>query len=115
MKPVTVYSSAPLSTKLSCAFQNLSRQGVPVIVRPLSELPLAPSRQQREALRDERLSLQLSLANIGTLLDAFESGTQQPALGQEPGLRAERESLRARLRGVEATLRGQGGTPLSAS
>ena len=110
MSEVIVYSSAPETTQLACAFQGLRRAGYGVVVRPLSARP-APtlSRKQRLRLQDERHGLCQQLATIGLKLDGFERGTLRPQAGEEPGLRAERDSLQARLRGVEATLRAQGG------
>jgi len=107
MSQVTIYSSAPETTQLACAFQNVRRAGYGVVVRPLSERP-APSltRKQHRRLQDERNTLCQLLATIGLKLDGFENGTLRPDAGEEPGLRAERDSLQARLRGVEAALRG---------
>jgi hypothetical protein len=108
MSQVTVYSSAPETTQLACAFQNVRRAGHALVVRPLSARP-APSltRKQRLRLQDERHAVCQTLANIGLKLDLFETGQLRPDVGEEPGLRAERDSLQARLRGLEAALRDQ--------
>lgn len=105
MQTVNLYSSAPLSTQLACAVQGLSRQGIEVVVRPLSELVASPTRKQLLRLQDERAALRLQLATVGEALDSFENGRLVLDAGQECGLRAERDSLRSRLRGVEASLK----------
>jgi hypothetical protein len=102
-----MYSSAPLSTELACAMQVLSRQGLTVVVRPLSELPTSPMRKQLLRLHDERNALRLQLATVGELLNAVENGMRVLSAGDEQGLRADRDSLRSRLRGVEAALKKQ--------
>jgi hypothetical protein len=105
MKPVLVYSSAPETTQLACAFQNVRRAGYVLLVRPLSARP-APTltRKQRLRLEDERNAVCQLLATIGLRLDGIEQGALRPDVGEEPGLRAERDSLRARLRGLQAAL-----------
>ena len=115
MSQVTVYSSAPETTQLACAFQNVRRAGHALVVRPLSARP-APTltRKQRLRLEDERNAVCQLLATIGHKLDGIEQGTLQPDVGEEPGLRAERDSLQARLRGLQATLAAQQGGATSA-
>ena len=105
MSQVTVYSSAPETTQLACAFQNVRRAGHELVVRPLSARP-APNltRKQRLRLEDERYAVYQLLANIGLKLDMIESGQLRPDVGEEQGLRAERDSLTARLRGLDAAL-----------
>lgn len=105
MSTITVYSSAPETTQLACAFQNVRRAGHELVVRPLAARP-APNltRKQRRRLEDERYGVLQLLVNIGQKLDLFENGTLRPDVGEEPGLRAERDSLTARLRGLEAAL-----------
>ena len=105
MTYVTLYSSSPETTQLACAFQGLRRQGLGIIIKPLSARP-APSlsHKQRLRLEDERNAVCQLLANLGLKLDLMESGALRPDVGEEPGLRAERDSLQARLRGLEAAL-----------
>ena len=104
---ITVYSSRPETTQLACAFQGLRRAGLGIIIRPLSARP-TPSltRKQRLRLQGERYEVCQLLATIGHKLDLVESGRLQLAVGEEQGLRAERDSLRARPRGLEAALQG---------
>ena len=110
MSQVIVYSSAPETTQLACAFQNVRRAGYTLVVRPLSAKP-APNLtgKQRRRLEDERNATCQLLANIGLKLDLFETGQLRPDVGEEPGLRAERDSLTARLRGLQAALHGPQG------
>ena len=116
MSQVTVYSSAPETTQLACAFQNVRRAGHPLVVRPLSARPVPSlTRKQRLRLQDERHAVCQALANIGLKLDLFETGQLRPDVGEEPGLRAERDSLQARLRGLQAALRSQEGGPAGAT
>ena len=106
MSQVTVYSSAPVSSQLAGAFQGLKNLGIEVIVRPLSALPVRPRPGQVEApLRAEHLQVCLRLAAIGEQLDAHEQGRQLLAAGEENGLRAERDALQARKRGLESSRR----------
>jgi hypothetical protein len=85
---VNVYCSAPISdSRLACAFLSLTRQGVQLVERPLSELGLPAPRREL---------LQLSAHEAGqVLLDA----------GSENGLRAERDALQSRQRALQATRR----------
>ena len=110
MSKITVYSSAPETTQLACAFQNARRAGYELVVRPLSARP-APNltRKQRLRLEDERNAVCQLLANIGLKLDMFETGQLRPDVGEEQGLRAERDSLTARLRGLQVALHGPQG------
>ncbi|MGI4759588.1 MAG: hypothetical protein ACRYF0_02690 [Janthinobacterium lividum] len=112
MKYVTLYSSSPETTQIACAFQGLRRAGLGIIIKPLSERP-APNltRKQRLRLEDERNALRLQLATVGELLSLAEDGQRVLGAGQVPGLRAERDSLQARLRGAEATLQALKGGP----
>jgi hypothetical protein len=111
MRSVNMYSSTPLSTELSCAVQELLRQGLKVVVRPLSELPTANTRKQLLRLREERYGVNQELANIGNKLDLHEQGRLHLTAGEELGLRAERDSLWARLRGLTASIRALEGGP----
>jgi hypothetical protein len=103
MRPVTVYSSAPETTQLACAFQNVRRAGHALLVRPLSARP-APNPSRNEVYQ--------LLANTGQLLDLCEKGEVLLAAGEEQGLRADRDSLNARLRGLQAAItKLEGGEP----
>jgi hypothetical protein len=105
MSQVTIYSSAPESTQLACAFQHVRLAGYKLVVRPLAVYPAPnPTRKQRLRLQDERYGVLQLLANLGLKLDAIEAGTLRPDVGEEQGLRAERDSLLARLRGLDAAL-----------
>ena len=105
MSPVTVYSSAPETTQLACAFQNVRRAGHALLVQPLSARPAPnPARKHLLRLRDERNEVYQLLANTGQLLDLFEKGEVLLAAGEEQGLRADRDSLYARLRGLQAAI-----------
>jgi len=105
MSQVTVYFSAPETTQLACAFQNLRRAGLGVLVRPPSAQPAPnPTQKERRRLEDERNAVYQLLANLGLKLDMIESGQLRPDVGEEQGLRAERDSLTARLRGLQAVL-----------
>jgi hypothetical protein len=106
MSQVNVYSSAPETTQLACAFQNVRRAGHALVVRPLAARPAPnPAHKQLRRLQDERNGVCQLLANIGLKLDMFEKGTVRPDVGEEPGLRAERDSLSARLRGLQEAIR----------
>jgi len=107
MATLHVYSSAPVTTSLACIFQHLSRLGMPVVVQPLEAMPpaLVPSRSWLRMRREERDALCQLLANIGLKLDRHEEGLLRLDAGEEQGLRAERDALQSRLRGVEAALR----------
>lgn len=111
MSPLIVYSSAPVSTQLAVAFQGLKAQGYQVHLRPLSELPAPTGAPQRQQCRRELQRACLHLAAIGDALSAHEAGTLQLALGQEQGLRAERDALLARKRGLERRLAARKGDP----
>jgi|GEM_PF-1918455 len=107
---LTVYSSAPLTTQLACAFQGIKRLGVQVVLRPLADVPSSPApRRRRSALLAERTSLHIRLAAIGDALNQFETGLRGPDAGQEQGLKAERDSLLSRVRGLDAALAAPGG------
>ena len=109
MRSVTVYSSAPLGTQLACAFQNLSRLGLRVVVQPLSALPATPHPgRRRSALRDELLAVSQRLATIGERLTQGENLPGWLDAGTENGLRAERDSLQSRQRAIQQTLKGAG-------
>lgn len=112
MNKLHVYSSAPLSTGVVCAFQNLARAGTQVVVRPLSELPPAPQPGlRRHALHAERTNMQLRLAVIGDQLGYIEDGLVRPEPGVEQGLRAERDALLVRVQAISNTLKSLEGKP----
>jgi uncharacterized membrane protein len=84
MSPVTVYSSAPETTQLACAFQNVRRAGHALLVRPLAtRLAPNPARKHLLRLRDERNEVYQLLANTGELLDLSEKGEVLLAAGEE--------------------------------
>jgi len=117
MSQVTVYSSAPETTQLACAFQNVRRAGHALVVRPLSARP-APTltRKQRLRLEDERNAVSQRLVEIGDQLNDHENGKCRLDAGLEQGLRFEREALRNRQRGLAAAVRAhQGAEATSAS
>jgi hypothetical protein len=96
---VNVYCSAPISdSRLACAFLSLTRQGVQLVERPLSELGLP-------APRRELLQVSQRLAAIGEQLSAHEAGQVLLDAGSENGLRAERDALQSRQRALQATRR----------
>ncbi len=110
MSQVNVYSSAPETTQLACAFQNARRAGLGVVVLPIAQLPaVGTTRKELLRLRDQLLEVTQLLANIGLKLDLFETGQLVPDVGEEPGLRAERDSLFARQRGLLASIKALGG------
>jgi hypothetical protein len=112
MSQVNVYSSAPETTRLACAFQNVRRAGLGIVVRPIAQMPATSTgRKDLLRLRDQRNEVCQLLANIGLKLDLFESGRLVPDAGEEPGLRAERDSLSARLRGLQEAIRTLEGGP----
>lgn len=105
MKFITVYSSRPETTQLACAFQGLRRAGLALVIRPLAARPTpSPTRKQRLRLLAERDEVCQLLATLGHKLDLIETGQLLPDAGEEQGLRAERDSLQARLRGLQAAL-----------
>lgn len=105
MSQVTVYSSAPETTQLACAFQNARRAGLGVVVRPIAQMPATgTTRKELLRLRDERHEVYQLLANTGQLLDLFEKGQVLLAVGEEQGLRADRNSLEVRLRGLQVAI-----------
>ena len=112
MSTLTVYTSTPLSTPLAVAFYNLACQGLTVELKPLSELPTGPrSTPRRSDLYAQLEAVCLELASIGDQLTAHEAGTQRLGAGQENGLRARRDDLTSRMRGLQASLRAQKGGP----
>jgi hypothetical protein len=101
-----VYSSAPETTQLACAFQNARRAGLGVVVLPIAQLPATgSSRKELLRLREQLLDVTQLLANVGLKLDLIETGQLVPDAGEEPGLRAERDSLFARQRGLLASIK----------
>jgi hypothetical protein len=106
MSQVTVYSSAPETTKLACAFQNARRAGLGVVVRPITQMP-ATSTGRKDLLRQREQLHEVTqlLANIGLKLDLFKSGHLRPDVGEEQGLRADRDALHARQRGLLASIK----------
>jgi hypothetical protein len=105
MSQVTVYSSAPETTQLACAFQNARRAGLGVVVLPIAHMPATgTTRKELLRLRDERHEVYQLLANTGQLLDLFEKGEVLLAAGEEQGLRADRNSLEVRLRGLQGAI-----------
>jgi hypothetical protein len=112
MSQVNVYSSAPETTRLACAFQNVRRAGLGVVVRPIAQMPATSTgRKDLLRLRDERNEVTQLLANIGLKLDMIESGTLRPDVGEEQGLRAERDALHARQRGLVTAIQKLEGGP----
>jgi hypothetical protein len=115
MSQVNVYSSAPETTRLACAFQNVRRAGLGIVVRPIAQMPAASTgRKDLLRLRDQRNEVYQLLANTGQLLDLFEKGEVLLAAGEEQGLRADRDSLDARLRGLQAAILTLEGGPTDA-
>jgi hypothetical protein len=105
MSPVNVYSSAPETTKLACAFQNVRRAGLGIVVRPIAQMPATSTgRKELLRLRDQLHEVYQLLANTGQLLDLCEKGEVLLAIGEEQGLRADRDSLDARLRGLQVAI-----------
>jgi hypothetical protein len=114
MSQVNVYSSAPETTRLACAFQNVRRAGLGVVL-PIEQMPAASTgRKDLLRLRDQRNEVYQLLANTGQLLDLFEKGEVLLAAGEEQGLRADRDSLDARLRGLQAAILTLEGGPTAA-
>ena len=111
MSPVNVYSSLPESVQLACAFSGMRRAGLGIVVLPIAQLPATgTTRKELLRLREQLLDVTQALANIGLRLDLFETGQLVPGVGEEPGLRAERDSLFARQRGLLAAIQElQGG------
>lgn len=110
MKTVNVYSSAPVSTKLACAFQGLKSLGMQVVLRPLSALPAPPHPRRRQAsLRDELTEIEAELSAIGEVLDKHVLGCRQLSAGDENGLRFQYDALQSRRRSIQAALRAQEG------
>jgi hypothetical protein len=106
MSRVNVYSSLPESSQLACAFIGMRRAGLGIVVLPIEQMPAASTgRKDLLRLRDQRNEVCQLLANIGLKLDLFETGRLVPDAGEEPGLRAERDSLSARLRGLQEAIR----------
>lgn len=105
-----VYSSQPVGLKLASAFQNLALAGQPIIERPFSALPPPESPPRRRCtLRDDLLRVSVRLAEIGDQLNDHENGKCRLSAGMENGLRAERDSLAARQRGLKASIRAKEG------
>lgn len=105
MSQVNVYSSLPESVQLACAFSGMRRAGLGIVVRPIAQMPAtSPGRKELRRLRDQLHEVTQVLANIGLKLDMIETGRLRPDVGEEPGLRAERDSLFARQRGLLAAI-----------
>jgi len=105
MNRITVYSSRPESVQLACAFSGMRRAGLGIVVLPITQLPATSTRRKELLrLREQRHEVYQLLANTGQLLDLFEKGEVLLSAGEEQGLRADRDSLTARLRGLEAAL-----------
>lgn len=112
MPHVNVYSSAPETTQLACAFQNARRAGLGVVVLPIAQLPATgTTRKELLRLREQLLDVTQLLANIGLKLDLFETGQLVPDVGEEQGLRAERDSLFVRQRGLVVAINKLEGGP----
>jgi hypothetical protein len=103
MQPLNVYSSAPLSTSLAVAMLGLEGLGLEVQLLPIEALPTSSGRRPA-SLRFEWVQLSQRLATIGDALTAHENGALRLAAGDEQGLRAERDDLVSRKRGIEAAL-----------
>lgn len=112
MSQVNVYSSLPESVQLACAFTGMRRAGLGIVVRPIAQLPAtSTTRKELLRLRDQLHEVTQLLANMGLKLDLLETGQLLPDVGEEPGLRAERDSLFARQRGLLASLEALGARP----
>lgn len=113
MAMIFVYSSLPETAQLGSAFIGARRAGLGVEVLPLSMMPATSTgRKDLLRLRNERNEVTQLLANIGLKLDMIESGTLRPDAGEEQGLRADRDALHARQRGlVTAIQKLEGGAP----
>ena len=109
-----VYSSQPVGLKLACVFQSLALSGEPVVELPLSALPPPASPPRRRCtLHDDLLRVSLRLAEIGDQLNDHENGKCRLSAGLENGLRAERDALASRQRGLQASLLARKGAPAS--
>lgn len=112
MSRLIVYSSLPESVQLACAFSGMRRAGLGIVVRPIAQLPATgTTRKELLRLREQLHEVTQVLANIGLKLDLFETGQLVPDVGEEPGLRAERDSLFARQRGLVASIKELEGGP----
>jgi hypothetical protein len=112
MSQVNVYSSLPESAQLACAFSGMRRAGLGIVVLPIAQMPAASTgRKDLLRLRNERNEVTQLLANIGLKLDMIESGTLRPDAGEEQGLRAERDALHARQRGLVTAIQKLEGGP----
>ncbi|MGI4873395.1 MAG: hypothetical protein ACRYFX_19730 [Janthinobacterium lividum] len=109
MSQVNVYSSAPASTQLACAFQNLERLGMQVILRPLQELPTAPQPRPRSlsVLEDELLGITQHLVLVAEQLNEHEQGRHRLDAGLEQGLRFDRDALQTRQKAIQAAIQAQ--------
>ena len=106
MSLLTIYSSLPLPTPLSVACLNLGALGLQVEFKPLSELPPGPGlARQRATVYADLVQVTVHLATLGEQLGAHELGYCRLGAGEEQGLRALRDSLLARQRGLQGSLR----------
>lgn len=109
MSTLTIYSSWPLPTPLAVACLNLGALGQHIQFKPLSELPPGPSpARQRARVYADLVQVSTQLACLGEQLSDHELGRHRLGAGEEQGLRALRDSLAARRRGLLGTLRGLG-------
>jgi hypothetical protein len=112
MDMLLVYSSLPDNAQLGSAFIGVRRAGLSVEVLPLSMMPATSTgRKDLLRLRDQRNEVTQLLANIGLKLDMIESGTLLPDAGEEQGLRADRDALHARQRGLVTAIQKLEGGP----
>lgn len=110
MEALRVYSSQPVGLKLACAFQNLAQLGQPVVELPLTKLPAPASPPRRRCTyADDLERVSQRLVEIGDQLNDHENGKCRLDAGLEQGLRAERDSLRSRQRGLAASVQAQKG------
>lgn len=112
MSQVNVYSSLPESAQLACAFSGMRRAGLGIVVRPIEQMPATSTgRKDLRRLRDQRNEVAQLLANLGLKLDMIETGCLRPDVGEEQGLRTERDALHARLRGLVKAIQTLEGGP----
>jgi hypothetical protein len=112
MSVVLVYSSLPDNAQLGSAFIGVRRAGLAVEVLPLSMMPASSTgRKDLLRLRDQRNEVTQLLANIGLKLDMIESGQLVPDIGEEQGLRADRDALFMRQRGLVTAIKKLEGDP----
>lgn len=101
---INVYTSNPADQGLAgfalALGHNLQR---PVRLLPLTRLP-APDALRLQRRRVERLELVSAIEAVETHLALYAAGELQPDAGKEAGLRFTLDSLKTRLKGVNAVL-----------